>query len=125
MSHCHQFTWSIYLFPKEWLHSWLFGVLPSIQSGVSSFQTVAILTFSGDKELLDFLGEEIVAETKQGKVDKLPSRIGDFDIKLDQAEVTLTKKHNDETYVDIPAANKWCIILICMLLHKDLIFVQF
>ena len=34
-------------------------------------------------------------------MDKLPSRIGDFDIKLDQAEVTLTKKHNSETYVTI------------------------
>ncbi|XP_043198814.1 complement component 1 Q subcomponent-binding protein, mitochondrial-like isoform X1 [Amphibalanus amphitrite] len=52
---------------------------------------------TGDKELLDFLADEIVAETKQGKMDKLPSRIGDFDIKLDQAEVTLTRKHNNET----------------------------
>ena len=57
-------------------------------------------------------------------MDKLPSRIGDFDIKLDQAEVTLTKKHNDETYVDISAVNRWCIILICMLLHNDLTFAQ-
>ena len=64
------------------------------------------LLVPGDKELLDFLGEEIVAETKQGKLDKLPSRIGDFDIKLDQAEVTLTKKHNDERYVDILAVSR-------------------
>ncbi|XP_037092234.1 complement component 1 Q subcomponent-binding protein, mitochondrial-like [Pollicipes pollicipes] len=60
-------------------------------------QYVRCLQSSGDKELLDFLGEEIVAETKQGKSDKLPSRIGEFDVKLDQAEVTLTRQHNNET----------------------------
>jgi len=52
---------------------------------------------TGDKELLDFLGEEIAAEQKQSKSDKLPSRIGEFDVKLDQAEVTLTRKLNNET----------------------------
>merc|ERR1719430_277689 len=52
---------------------------------------------TGDKELLDFLAEEIAAETKQAKADKLSSRIGDFDVKLEQAEVTLTRKFNNET----------------------------
>lgn len=60
---------------------------------------VRCIQSTGDKELLDFLGEEIVAETKQGKSDKLPSRIDDFDVKLDQAEVTLTRKLNNETVI--------------------------
>jgi hypothetical protein len=43
------------------------------------------------------LSEEIEAECKAQK--SIPSKIDDFDVKLNEAEVTLTKKTGNGTYV--------------------------
>ncbi|XP_064460158.1 complement component 1 Q subcomponent-binding protein, mitochondrial-like [Ornithodoros turicata] len=50
----------------------------------------------GDKELAEFLLEEIDAEKKARKGSQLPKLEG-FDVKADGAELTLTKKFNSET----------------------------
>lgn len=50
----------------------------------------------GDQELAEFLQEEIEAEKKARKTQQLP-KIEGFDVKLDGAEVTLTRKFNNET----------------------------
>lgn len=49
----------------------------------------------GDRELVEFLQEEIVAE-KKGMVDGLPSHLDDFAIKGKDAELILTKNFHDE-----------------------------
>jgi complement component 1 Q subcomponent-binding protein len=55
------------------------------------------LKLSGEQELVHFLSEEIAAECKAQKIKSIPSRIDGFDVKLDGAEVTLTKKTANET----------------------------
>ncbi|XP_071535231.1 complement component 1 Q subcomponent-binding protein, mitochondrial [Panulirus ornatus] len=49
----------------------------------------------GDRELVEFLQEEIVAEKKNQK-DNIPSHLDDFSIKVREAEVILTKNFHDE-----------------------------
>ncbi|XP_067140413.1 complement component 1 Q subcomponent-binding protein, mitochondrial-like [Centruroides vittatus] len=49
----------------------------------------------GDKELAEFLEQEIKAEVKSRKSSKLPTIEG-FDIKTDGAEVTMSKQFNNE-----------------------------
>jgi complement component 1 Q subcomponent-binding protein len=55
------------------------------------------LKLSGEQELVQFLSEEIAAECKAQKIKSVPSKIDGFDVKLDGAEVTLTKKAGNET----------------------------
>ncbi|KAB0792681.1 hypothetical protein PPYR_14640 [Photinus pyralis] len=50
-----------------------------------------------EKDLVEFLTEEIVAERKAQKSKTIPTDIDGFKAKLDGAEVTLTKTINDET----------------------------
>ncbi|XP_039752963.1 complement component 1 Q subcomponent-binding protein, mitochondrial [Pararge aegeria] len=50
----------------------------------------------GEKELVEFLTEEIVAERKAQKVKTLPTEVNGFVVKADSAEVTLTKQLKDE-----------------------------
>jgi len=50
----------------------------------------------GDQELCTFLNDEIDAEKKQRKSPNLPSIPG-FEVKVDESEVFLTRKFNDET----------------------------
>lgn len=51
----------------------------------------------GEKELADFLVEEISAERKLQKSKKLPSEIDGFKIVIDGSEISLLKKNGDET----------------------------
>lgn len=55
------------------------------------------LSTPGERELVEFLTEEIVAERKAQKVKSLPTELQGFVVKGDGAEVTLTKKLNDES----------------------------
>ncbi|XP_047533145.1 complement component 1 Q subcomponent-binding protein, mitochondrial [Vanessa atalanta] len=50
----------------------------------------------GERELVEFLTEEIVAERKAQKVKTLPTEVDGFAVKGDGAEVTLTKQMKDE-----------------------------
>ncbi|XP_045772499.1 complement component 1 Q subcomponent-binding protein, mitochondrial isoform X1 [Maniola jurtina] len=50
----------------------------------------------GERELVEFLTEEIVAERKAQKVKTLPTEVNGFAVKADGAEVTLTKQLKDE-----------------------------
>jgi hypothetical protein len=56
-----------------------------------------VFKLSGEQELVQFLSEEIAAECKAQKIKSIPSKIDGFDVKLDGAEVTLTKKTVNET----------------------------
>lgn len=51
----------------------------------------------GERELVEFLTEEILAERKTQKVKTIPSELDGFKANLNGAEVTLTKKTEDET----------------------------
>lgn len=51
----------------------------------------------GEKELVDFLSEEITAERKLLKSATIPVEVDGFKVKLDGSEVTLTKKTDNET----------------------------
>lgn len=50
----------------------------------------------GERELVEFLTEEIVAERKAQKVKSLPAEVDGFSVKGDGAEVVLTKQLKDE-----------------------------
>ncbi|XP_028177747.1 complement component 1 Q subcomponent-binding protein, mitochondrial isoform X2 [Ostrinia nubilalis] len=50
----------------------------------------------GERELVEFLTEEIVAERKAQKTKALPAEVEGFAVKGDGAEVVLTKKLQDE-----------------------------
>ncbi|XP_022184003.2 complement component 1 Q subcomponent-binding protein, mitochondrial isoform X1 [Nilaparvata lugens] len=52
---------------------------------------------SGEKELADFLKEEIAQEKKLLKSNTLPSEVCGFKVQLDGSEVTLTKTVGEET----------------------------
>ncbi|KAJ4440005.1 hypothetical protein ANN_08136 [Periplaneta americana] len=56
---------------------------------------------AGEQELVQFLSEEIAAECKAQKIKSIPSKIDGFEVKLDGAEVTLTKKAGNEKLVFI------------------------
>lgn len=49
----------------------------------------------GDKELIEFLSDEITAEKKSSKP-KVPSNLDGFDVKLNGSEIVLSKKFNNE-----------------------------
>ena len=49
-----------------------------------------------EKELVEFLAEEIVAEKKARKLKTIPTEFEGFKVSLDGAEVTLTKADPDE-----------------------------
>lgn len=51
----------------------------------------------GERELVEFLTEEILAEKKAQKIKTIPSEFEGFSVKLNGAEVSLSKKAGDET----------------------------
>lgn len=53
--------------------------------------------FTGEKELVNFLGDEIAGEKQIQSQITLPAQIEGFHVKVDEAEVELTKKTADET----------------------------
>lgn len=50
----------------------------------------------GEKELVEFLTEEILAEKKAQKVQTIPTELNGFKVKLDAAEVELVKQNGSE-----------------------------
>lgn len=56
-----------------------------------------IFNLPGEKELVDFLTEEISAERKLLKSSTIPVEVEGFKVKLDGSEVTLTKQDGNET----------------------------
>lgn len=52
-----------------------------------------------EKELVEFLAEEIVAEKKAQKLKTIPTELNGFKVSLDSAEVTLEKKDKDEKII--------------------------
>ncbi|EFN75748.1 complement component 1 Q subcomponent-binding protein, mitochondrial [Harpegnathos saltator] len=50
-----------------------------------------------EKELVEFLAEEIVAEKKAQKLKTIPTKLDDFAVSLNGAQVTLEKKHGSDT----------------------------
>lgn len=50
----------------------------------------------GERELVEFLAEEIVAEQKASKVKSLPSELEGFKVKTEGAEVELFKDDGKE-----------------------------
>jgi len=66
-----------------------------VANSVKVCSTAAVHT-AGDKELQDFLTEEIAAETKAQKFPKLPN-VDNFEVQNDGSDVKLTRKFNEET----------------------------
>lgn len=58
-----------------------------------------LFNFTGERELVEFLTEEITAERKAQKVKNIPTELDGFKVQLNGAEVTLTKKLDKETFV--------------------------
>ncbi|XP_043486548.1 complement component 1 Q subcomponent-binding protein, mitochondrial [Polistes fuscatus] len=52
-----------------------------------------------EKELVEFLAEEIVAEKKAQKLKTIPTELNGFKVSLDSAEVTLEKKDKGEEII--------------------------
>ena len=52
---------------------------------------------SGERELIEFLAEEIATESKNRKVKTLPSEVDGFKVQTDAADVVFTKASADET----------------------------
>ncbi|KOC64698.1 Complement component 1 Q subcomponent-binding protein, mitochondrial [Habropoda laboriosa] len=50
-----------------------------------------------EKELVEFLAEEIIAEKKAQKLKTIPTELDGFKVSLDGADVTLEKKQDNET----------------------------
>lgn len=75
--------------------------------GVKSYNSDSLMCSCGcglkgvhtkaEKELVEFLTEEILAERKAQKVKTIPTELDGFQAKLNGSEVTLTKKTSDET----------------------------
>lgn len=62
-----------------------------------SCNTIAVFFFStAERELVEFLTEEILAERKAQKVKTIPTEFDGFKASLDGAEVTLEKQIDDE-----------------------------
>lgn len=53
--------------------------------------------YIGERELVEFLTEEILAERKAQKSKTIPTEIDGFQATLNGAEVTFTKKTDKET----------------------------
>lgn len=51
----------------------------------------------GERELIEFLADEIATESKNRKVKTLPTEVEGFKVKTDGADVVLTKTSGDET----------------------------
>ena len=51
---------------------------------------------AAERELVEFLTEEIVAERKAQKVKTFPAKIDEFEVKLQGADVELIKKSGNE-----------------------------
>ena len=54
------------------------------------------VSVSAEKELVEFLTEEILAERKARQSNTLPAELDGFKIQLDGAEVTFSKVCDDE-----------------------------
>lgn len=55
-----------------------------------------LLIFKGDKELIEFLSEEIAVEKKGMSKSRDVSNLDGFEVKHNGAEIALSKKFNDE-----------------------------
>lgn len=75
------------------------GSLIRIISILASFYSLFPFFFAGERELIEFLSEEIATETKNRKVKSLPTDVEGFKVSTDGADVVLTKTTGDETQV--------------------------
>lgn len=71
---------------------------PSINCACGCSGTLHIHT-KGERELVEFLAEEIIAEKKAQKKNVLPAEIDGFKVKLNRADVELEKKNEKERIV--------------------------
>lgn len=53
----------------------------------------------GERELVEFLAEEITSERKAGKAKKMPTDVEGFQVKTNGAEVEMTKQNDKERIV--------------------------
>lgn len=74
--------------------SWYWRFAPAKHTSIPSFLTIFYL-FTGDQELAAYLTEEIENETKARLHPDLP-QLDDFIPELNGAEVTLTRKLDNE-----------------------------
>nr|CAG4649559.1 EOG090X0APE [Scapholeberis mucronata]SVE93787.1 EOG090X0APE [Scapholeberis mucronata] len=70
-------------------------VSPSSHTGACKCANCRSVHTRGDKELIEFLSEEIAAEKKSSK-SKVLNNLDGFDVKHNGSEIILSKKFNDE-----------------------------
>lgn len=58
--------------------------------------TQNLVDFAAEKELVEFLAEEIVAEKKALKFKTIPTEVEGFKVSLDGSEVSLVKEQGGE-----------------------------
>lgn len=61
------------------------------------FLNYILFILSAEKELVEFLAEEIVAEKKAQKLRTIPTTLEGFSVSLSGAEVNLEKKEDIDT----------------------------
>lgn len=57
---------------------------------------ISLFLFLAEKELVEFLAEEIVAEKKTQKLRAIPTTLGGFTVSLNGAEVNLEKQDGND-----------------------------
>lgn len=63
------------------------------------YRFIIIISFSffiAEKELVEFLAEEIIAEKNAQKLKTIPTQLDGFKVSLDGADVNLEKKQDNE-----------------------------
>lgn len=82
---------------EKWIVESRFAALHNLNI-LHNFVIIFIITFFplGEKELVEFLTEEILAEKKAQKVQTIPTELNGFKVKLDAAEVELVKQNGSE-----------------------------
>lgn len=64
---------------------------------LSLYHNYFLLLFIAEKELVEFLAEEIIAEKNAQKLKTIPTQLDGFKVSLDGADVNLEKKQDNET----------------------------
>lgn len=74
--------------------------IPKVTYFTFNFQLSSIYYIhlsAGERELVEFLTEEILAERKAQKSKSIPTELDGFQLSLNGSEMTLTKKTEKET----------------------------
>lgn len=72
------------------------SVMKYLQPAFIAINIMFFPVFAGERELVEFLTEEILAERKAQKIKNVPTSLEGFAVKLNGAEVELNKQSEKE-----------------------------